>query len=134
MDKKLLYVTIIVLLLIGAIYFAINKGVSSPTKKDSGANLNTKSTEIQEVVTVTKNGFDPKDLSVKAGTRVIWTNKSGGPATVNSDNHPDHLLFPFLNLGEFGDESSVQVIFDKSGKYPYHNHLAPSQTGTVTVE
>lgn len=136
MDKRLLYITIVVLLLVGIIYYLVNRGVSFPKQQENLSNLTPKvqTAKTQEVVTVTKNGFEPKELMVKTGTRIVWINKSGRPVTVNSDNHPSHLLFPFLNLGEFGDGSSVQVIFDKPGTYPYHNHLDSSQTGTVTVE
>lgn len=136
MDKRLLYITIIVLLLVGIIYYLVNSGVSLPKQQEDSPNLTPKVqvAKTQEVVTVTKNGFEPKELMVKTGTRVVWINKSDGPVTVNSNNHPSHLLFPFLNLGEFGNGSSVQVIFDKPGIYPYHNHLDSSQTGTVTVE
>lgn len=85
-------------------------------------------------VTLTQSGFDPQTLTVKVGTKVTWTNKSGATATVNSAVHPIHALFPFLNLGSFDDGSSVEVVFDKTGTYTYHNHLNPSQTGTVVVE
>ena len=80
------------------------------------------------------SGFAPTDITVKAGTRVVWKNSSGKIATVNSDNHPTHRLYPFLNLGEFPGSSSLQVVFEKAGKYSYHNHYNASETGTVTVE
>lgn len=136
MDKRLLYITIGVLLLTGVLYYLVNSGVSFPKKQENSPPLTStvNTAETQEVINVTKNGFQPKELVIKTGTRVIWINKSGEPATVNSNNHPSHLLFPFLNLGEFSNESSVQVIFDKSGVYAYHNHLKPSQTGIITVE
>ncbi len=85
-------------------------------------------------VTVTNTGFELQTITIKAGQRVVWTNKSGASVTVNSDSHPTHLLWPFLNLGQFVDGSSVSVVFEKAGKYTYHNHLNPSQTGTVIVE
>lgn len=85
-------------------------------------------------ITLTSSGFDPKTVTVKAGTRVIWLNKSVAPATVNSALHPTHQVHPPLNLGEFPDGSSVQLVFDKPGTYNYHDHLNPSRTGTVVVE
>lgn len=68
------------------------------------------------------------------GTTVVWVNNNGQAATVNSDPHPTHTLFPFLNLGGFEDGSSVSAKFDKVGVYTYHNHLDPTETGTVIVE
>jgi len=68
------------------------------------------------------------------GTKVVWIKKSGAVATVNSADHPTHLVYPPINMGEFKDGTSVQLVFDKPGTYKYHNHLIPSQTGTVVVE
>jgi plastocyanin len=85
-------------------------------------------------VAVTASGFNPQVLTIKAGESVIWTNTSGSAVTVNSDVHPTHLLYPFLNLGEFNDGSSVSVVVEKPGTYTYHNHLNPSQTGKIIAE
>lgn len=89
--------------------------------------------QIKEII-VTKNGFEPETVVIKAGTKVVWLNQSGGAATINSAVHPDHLLYPPLNLGQFNDGSTVSLVFGKSGKYTYHNHLNPKQTGTIIVE
>lgn len=88
----------------------------------------------QAKVTVTANGFEPQTLKIKVGTKVTWENKSGTTVTVNSDPHPIHNFWPFLNLGSFADGSSVSATFDKVGVYTYHNHLNPSEKGTVIVE
>jgi len=85
-------------------------------------------------VKVTSSGFQPQTLTIKTGTRVIWTNNSGVSAAINSDVHPTHLLFPLLNIGQFDSGSSVTVTFVKSGKYTYHNELNPTQRGTVIVQ
>lgn len=88
----------------------------------------------EKMVNLTKAGFEPGTITIKVGTKVTWVNKSGETATVNSDPHPTHTLWPFLNLGSFDDGASVSVIFDKAGTYTYHNHLNPSETGTVVVQ
>lgn len=107
-----------------------NPAITEPTAKPAI----TKPSNPIITITLTDSGFTPKDITVKGETRVAWINKSGTVATVNSDDHPTHQLYRFLNLGEFADGSSVQVVFDKAGKYSYHNHLNASETGTVTVE
>lgn len=88
----------------------------------------------EKMVNLTKAGFEPQTITIKVGTKVTWVNKSGETATINSDPHPTHTLWPFLNLGRFEDGASVSATFDKAGTYTYHNHLNPSQTGTVVVE
>lgn len=90
--------------------------------------------EKNVTITITSNGFNPSNTRIKAGTRVIWVNKSGIKVTVNSDNHPTHKTSPFLNLGLFENDSSVQAVVEKSGTYTYHNHFDPSQKGKITVE
>ncbi len=86
------------------------------------------------LVTLTKSGFSPATLTIKANSRVAWVNNSGQPASVNSNDHPTHKLYPPLNLGLFNSGSSVQLVFDKPGTYKYHNHLNPAQTGTIIVQ
>lgn len=84
-------------------------------------------------VTLTTSGFEPKNIQIKQGDVIHWVNKSGKLATVNSDNYPTNRLYPVLNLGEFIDGSSVQAKISRLGTLTYHNHLMPSQTGTITV-
>ena len=148
MNNKTLVTIIAVLVLIGAVVVVLGKlgnktsqpgGITgqpstpaqSTTKQGTGGAI-PKETIVN--VNLTSSGFDPKTITIKTGTRAIWVNKSGGDATVNSAVHPTHQLFPPLNLGQFPDGSSVQLVFDKPGTYKYHNHLNPGQTGTVVVE
>lgn len=135
--NKILLIIVALIVVLGAFTFLGNKKttpITSQEPKTTTKQAVTKPVNSITTVTLTNSGFTPKDIAVKAGTKVIWENKSGKAATVNSDDHPTHRLYPFLNLGEFADGSSVQVVFDKAGKYSYHNHLKPSETGTVTVE
>ena len=143
MNNKTLVIIIAVLVLIGAVVVALGKlgnksaQPSNVTSQPSTPAQGTGGTTPKETianVNLTSSGFDPKTVTIKTGTRVIWVNKSGGDATVNSAVHPTHQLYPPLNLGQFPDGSSVQLVFDKPGTYKYHNHLNPAQTGTVVVE
>lgn len=87
-----------------------------------------------QTINVTKQGFEPSVITVKAGTFVNWNNKSGQEAAVASDPHPTHQTYIPLNLGTFPDRNGVSLIFNTPGTYGYHNHLNPSQKGTVIVE
>lgn len=88
----------------------------------------------EALVDVTENGFSPTTVTIKKGTKVVWTNKTSRVVTVNSTPHPIHTDYPPLNLGPFTKDASVELMFDKSGTYTYHNHREPSMTGTVIVE
>ena len=120
---------------LGAFTFFGNKK-SSPIAAPSTKSQESVVTPNNPIVTVTLTdlGFTPKDTTVKIGTRIIWINKSGKAATVSSNDHPTHRLYPFLNLGEFARGSSLQAVVGETGKYSYHDHYNASQTGTVTVE
>ena len=150
MKKIILAVVVLVILAGGVLLFTRSKATApstpammykTPTQTQTqtaapSVSVTTSSTTStqQQTVNVTANGFDPQTVTVKAGTRVVWMNKSGGSVFVASNNHPTHLLYPPLNLGQFADGSSVQLVFDKPGSYGYHNHLNPSQTGTIVVQ
>jgi len=89
-----------------------------------------------QTVTLTSAGFNPQTLTIKTGERVVWLNNSGVVGTVNSDNYPTNLLYPFLNFGQFNNGSSFSTVFSKPGTYTYYNFLSQnrSQKGTVIVK
>ena len=139
MNKTL--IALIVVVILGGGYFLLSSNktedsvtiplvTATPTASTSAS----PSAKIEEnIVTVTTTGFEPQTLRIKAGTKVTWENKSGQAVTVNSDPHPAHTSWPFLNLGSFADGSSVSITFDKAGTYTYHNHFDASMKGTVVV-
>jgi len=90
--------------------------------------------EKEATVLVTSAGFEPSTITVPTGTKVTWVNQSGSLTNVSSDVHPTHLLYPPLNLGSFDAGQSVSLVFDTAGTHGYHNHLNPSEKGTVIVE
>lgn len=130
-------VTVLILLLvIGAVGWYAMKNSGSETNNNTATQSRGTSTQAAEKpeVVLTSSGFEPSTLTVKVGTKVTWTNKSGDLATVNSNNHPTHLLYPPLNLGEFKNGDSLSLTFDKAGTFGYHNHLNPSETAEIVVQ
>ncbi len=69
--------------------------------------------EGNAVVTVSNSKFEPKVLTVKAGTTVAWRNKEGAHTVIASKNG----LFESdtLSAGQ-----SFSYKFTKAGKYPYY--------------
>lgn len=132
---------IIAILIVGYLLVGnrLNKTTStialSPTPVISKTEtITTQKNVSSSIVTVTGSGFSPESLTVKARTKVVWENKSGGNISINSDPHPTHEDYPPLNLGQVEDGKTISLIFDKAGTYKYHNHLNPSQRGTIIVE
>lgn len=137
MNNKLILMVVGIVIIVGGAFMLVNNtGKSQPQATENQATaVPTQAGKPQQLdVTVTSSGYEPGTITVAPGTQIVWTNKSGVDVTVSSDEHPTHLLWPFLNLGRFADGSSVSVIFEKTGKYTYHNHLNSSQKGTVIVE
>lgn len=137
--NKIIVVAIVLILLVGGFVllkgtFGKNMTSTNQTKTGTTTTSNPKTQEKSVTVKLDKTGFNPASVDISVGTRVVFINESGEMATVNSDDHPTHTKFPFLNLGEFGNGSSVQAVFDKTGTFTFHNHLVPSQKGTVVVK
>jgi plastocyanin len=113
------------LLILG--YKAFNK--SSPSNQ-------TQSPEDQAIteVSLTDSGFNPQTVTVKKGTRVVWTNNTTSTASINSADHPTHTKFIFLNLDTFEPGATLGTTVDMNGTFQYHNHLNPTQTGVIIVK
>lgn len=138
MNKIYLAIVAIVVLTAGAFLLSSNKTnvtkVETSTQPVATSIASPSAKAEENTVTVTANGFEPQTITVKVGSTVTWINKSGTTVIINSDPHPIHNFWPFLNLGSFADGGSVSATFQKSGTYTYHNHLDPSQKGTVIAQ
>ncbi len=71
--------------------------------------------------------FAPKELTVKVGSTVDWTNKDDTPHTVTSDS--EVFSSPVMDT-----DKTFQFTFQKPGKFPYHCKLHPTMTGVVVVQ
>ena len=77
------------------------------------------------------NYFEPKALTVKAGTKVVWGNEGQRPHTITADNGA-------FNSGNLGTGASFSFTFAQAGTYPYYceYHGGPGgqgMAGTITV-
>jgi plastocyanin len=134
--KRPLWQWIVVYLIIGLVVYGLiyymvlaKKPGSTYTQPQPSA-----ATQQQAVITLTQSGWSPATLTIKAGQTVIWNNKSGQEATVNSDPHPTHTDYPPLNLNSFQDGGTLSLTFPTAGTHGYHNHLNPSEKGTIIVQ
>lgn len=134
--NKILFGVVAVVVLAGGFLF-LSKPKSTPSigvSPIASATPSPTATNSADTVTLTATGFNPDILTVKVGMTVTWINKSGEEAAIDSDPHPIHTSYPPLNLGTVADGASVSLTFDKAGTYHYHNHLNPSERGTIVVE
>lgn len=139
--NKILIATLAVIVVLGAVFLLSNNANKSNTNQTTSTPTQTETTtttapsadSADAAVTITASGYEPRTMSVKAGTKVVWTNSSGQIGNVSSVPHPTHSTYPPLNLGDFSDGETVSLVFNEPGTYGYHNHLNASQTGTVVV-
>jgi len=138
--KNKIYFLVIAIIIIVFLAAAFILLANNAGKGKTNQNTTETSQDVARVIKNTQNislkstGFDPKVISVTAGSRVLWTNLSGNRGTVNSDFYPTNVMWKFLNLGLLEDNESVSVIFESKGTYTYHNQLKPEQKGTIIVQ
>ena len=124
-----------------------NNANSEVTGNDnSGNNVANPQTHIIEV---TSSGFNPKDLTIKKGDKVIWTNKGDKESWPASAVHPTHKAYPGSGREKCGtaeegnifdackglkNGESYEFIFNEKGKWGYHDHLDTSNFGSITVQ
>jgi plastocyanin len=107
----------------------------SETKKETGKP--TAAEEKKEVkVNYTEGGFAPKTVTIKKGEAVVFENKTGKRASVASDEHPTHLIYPEFDQYKTDQrgKDEFRFTFEKTGTWNYHDHLNANVTGTVIVE
>lgn len=140
--SRIAIIGILILLILGIGGYILSRNMQSSNVLGANAqNSNTQNgstmgtvAQGNATVQVTNTGFQPANITIKAGTMVTWINSSGADISINSNDHPTHLLYPPLNLGMVSDGDQVSLVFNTPGTYGYHNHLNPSQKGTVTVQ
>lgn len=84
-------------------------------------------------VSITAGGFVASNVNVTEGDSVRWTNNDSTTRNVSSNDHPSHLLYSPLNLGNVDVGLTLMVAFPTAGTYAYHDHLFSGHIGTVTV-
>jgi plastocyanin len=108
---------------------------SSSVSSSSGSSVSSASSSIAAaMVTYTGSGFIPPILSVDSGTTVRFYNASNAAFWPASDPHPAHTDYPgFDALRSYGTGESYYFTFLRTGTWGYHNHLNPTQTGSIVV-
>ncbi|HEX8965275.1 MAG TPA: cupredoxin domain-containing protein [Patescibacteria group bacterium] len=124
---------IIAVVIVGGVFFFAKQNPNA-SNGNPAPTQTAQQTDNATIITLSKSGFAPNNLTIKAGTTVKWVNDSGAAGQIDSDPHPVHTSYPPMNFQAFSNGSSVELVFDKPGTYHYHNHLNPSQTGTITVQ
>jgi len=107
-------------------------GNSSSNSSDNSGNQQAQSGTVE--IDMTDSGFSPSEVTVKSGTTVVFKNTGSKPAWPASNPHPVHTdLSGFDAKRAIANGDSYSFTFTKVGVWGFHNHLAPSEGGHVTV-
>ena len=100
-------------------------------------------------IEITSNGFSPKTITIKTGETVTFVNKDTQSHWPASNLHPVHSTYPGSGIRKCGTVEEPTIFdachglnqnqpftftFTHQGRWPYHDHLNPSSSGTVVVQ
>lgn len=147
--KRPLWQWIALYVVIGAVaygliyYFVLSKkGGYVPTSSQTYP-LATQFMSQQVSVTYTDSGFSPSTLTIKKGDTVMFKNTASDTMWVASNPHPIHNGYPttggcisstFDSCGNISPGQSWSFEFHIVGAWRYHDHLNPSEGGTIIVQ
>lgn len=119
----------------GVLLVTNNKKVDPvPSNHDMGntsVNSNSNSNEkvVANQVTIKDFAFGPKNMTVKKGTKITWTNQDAAHHDVTPDkDSPDFVASKLLAKGE-----SYSYTFEKAGTYAYHCSPHPYMKAVIEV-
>lgn len=133
-QKRIVIAAIAVVAVIaGAVTYALfaANNTSAPEAADHPATTNAK---VASVITYDGSSFSLSNSAVSSGSAVKITNNSSDELNFDSDPHPVHTDNPELNAGSIAPKESKTITLTKKGSWGFHNHLDPSQHGTITVK
>jgi plastocyanin len=102
---------------VGALCALAGLGLSTPARAE------TAEVHIDNFV------FTPQAITVKPGTRVLWTNRDDIPHVVVASDAP-----PLFRSAVLDTDDAYARVFDKPGTYKYFCALHPHMTGVVVVK
>jgi plastocyanin len=138
MNNKVITTIVLAVLVVGGVTaVALNKkdnksaSMSGMSTMDSATSQTKPSNTVQETNMVTYKGFDvvQKNIKIKKGTTVTWTNQD----SAQHDVTPDTETADFKATELFGKGETVSITFNTVGKFSYHCSPHPYMKGTIEV-
>lgn len=117
---------------------------SNPISQDSSSSTTTSSTSTSATssngksstavtLSYTGSAFTPDTINATVPLTLTVRNDSKDALSFNSDPHPQHTQCPNLNLGAIDPGQSKSVTITSPETCGFHNHLNPSQHGTLNA-
>jgi plastocyanin len=131
---------LVILIIFVAILYSVNTLMVQAHEEDSSNS---------HVIHMTAQGFEPADITIIQGDIVIFENTDTRKRWPATNIHPTHSVYPDSDIAKC-DTSEEGALFDacrsidpgesysftftKSGSWRFHDHIFPTQTGSITVE
>ncbi len=131
MKKILPFVAIvfIIAVVVGVIVVGKNSDSTDDMKIDPSSPLSSGNEVATNQVKIVNMAFSPRNITVKKGTTVTWTNNDSVAHTVTQDaEERDGPTSGTVNPGE-----SYSFTFNTVGTLSYHCEIHHSMAGVVTV-
>jgi plastocyanin len=119
----------IILLLAAVVAMACSSGGSGQTAVSTTVPANAGG---QARVAMQGFKFVPADLTVKAGTTVIWENQDAAGHTVTSGTRGNASTL--FESGNVAGSKTFSFTFGDPGVYPYHCKTHQGMDGQITVQ
>lgn len=122
MDNKIIIGIIVVIVIVGGYMLMQKKYAPAPQQTTSS---NQSSMVQPNAVTIKNFTFNPETLTVKQGTKVIWTNQDSAIHTIKSDT---------FNSPDLSQGNTFEFTFTTKGSFDYRCGIHPSMKGRVIVK
>ena len=123
--KSFLIIGIVILIIIFAV----------PIVKMQVSKSCSKINAVSRTVIMKEDVFEPQTLTIQKCTQVTFKNQDKNAHWPASNLHPTHGIYP-----EFDPKQPIEAgkdwsfVFDRFGKWRYHDHLSPSTRGVIEVK
>ncbi|MBI3335618.1 MAG: hypothetical protein HY001_03925 [Candidatus Portnoybacteria bacterium] len=85
-------------------------------------------------VVLKSSGFYPSQITIFQGDTVRFSSERNALFWPASNDHPSHALYAKFDAKRpIPPTQYWDFVFDKPGRYDYHDHLSPSANGEITV-
>lgn len=121
--------------ILALVFFVLLIGVAvNPLSSKETSKVCPKITKLIQTVTMKEDSFEPETLTIQRCTRIVFKNQDKISRWPASNLHPTHGIYP-----EFDPKEPIEVgkewsfVFDKSGRWKYHDHLVPFIRALIDV-
>ena len=129
MNNKIVIGVVLVVVVIGGLYYFNKKQYQSPSQQQPVNQQPTtqqpQTTAESSTITIQNFSFAPATLTVKQGTKVTWLNKDSVPHKIKSDT---------FNSSDLNQGDKFEFTFDKKGSFDYICGIHPSMLGKIVVD